>query len=382
MALLAFLLGCYWFFVTWRIQQGLLASDGLPKLENISHDSLDSTLVTIVIAARNEAERIGETVRRLAAQESLCFELIVVDDRSTDDTANIVQQIADTDQRVRLVQVDALPDGWLGKCNACWQGALKANGDWLLFTDGDAHMSCDLVARAVATAKVEQASHLALLPYVIASSFWTRAALIGQMQLFTLYTSPHTINSDRSSRWIGVGAFNLFERSAYLAIGGHRAVRMEVVEDMKLGYLVRKNHYRQRAYSGIGDLQVDWAKSVAGILAATEKNWFAAIDYRLWTAAAFFLLVPSTVVLPVVAAVLAGSTGWFALAGLMSLTIPGYFLARQFGWPATIAPLCPFGWLVFTAAGVNSVWKTLSNGGIRWRDRFYPLDALRKGVVR
>ena len=381
-AWLAILLGCYWAYVVWRIQRGVIASRRLPQLSELPEGILDETMVSIVIAARNEAKRIDETVRRLAQQESISWELIVVDDRSSDDTARIVAEIATDDSRVRLVQVDTLPHGWLGKCNACWQGAQQTHGDWLLFTDGDAHLTAQLVARAVATSKHHQANHLALVPYVVANAFWTRVALVGQMQLFTLYTSPDTINSDRTRRWIGVGAFNLFERDAYFSIGGHEAVRMEVVEDMKLGYLIRKNNYRQRAYSGVGDIEVDWATSIREIFSATEKNWFAAMDYRLGAAIAAFLFIPTTIVSAALAPWFAGPVGWFPLLGMLSLSIPGYCLATQFSWSGFIGPFSPFGWLVFTAAGINSVWHTLRKGGIHWRDRFYALDDLREGVVR
>ncbi len=338
--------------------------------------------MSIIVAARNESARIGETVRRLLSQRSIGWELLVIDDCSTDATARIVAEIAREDDRVHLVQIDTLPAGWLGKCFACWTGAQRATGDWLLFTDGDAHMTPQLVARAVAKAELEQADHLALFPDILARRFWTRVALLGQAQLFTLYTAPDKINSDRSRRWIGVGAFNLIRRDAYLSVGGHEALKMEVVEDMKLGYLVRKHGLRQRAYSGLGDLEVDWAQSISAVFAATEKNWFAAIDYSLPMALAIFLFVPGSWLAALLAPWYTGSVGWFAVAGLLSLSIPGLALARGFRWPWYIAPLSSLGWLVFALAGFNSVWRTLRQGGIRWRDRFYSLDQLRAGVVR
>ena len=382
MELIAVVVGFYWLYVGWRIHRGVTAGQPLPPLDDVSRAKLSGSLVSIIVAARDEGERIGETVRSLISQQDIEFELIVVDDRSTDDTAQIVGEFAKQDRRVRLMQIEDLPEGWLGKCHACWQAALQANGDWLLFSDGDAHMSSDLVARAIAKAESEQADHMALLPSIVADRFWTRVALVGQAQLFTLYTSPETTNSDRSNRWVGVGAFNLFDRDTYFAIGGHEAVCMEVVEDMKLGYLVRKNGYRQRAYSGVGDLEVDWATSVRGILTATEKNWFAAMNYRFWTAIAGILFVMASIVYPLFAPFFAGAWGWFALASLATLSISGYQLAKQFGWQTYIAPFTPFGWLVFAAAGIHSIWKTLSKGGIHWRDSFYPLNELRDGVVR
>jgi hypothetical protein len=380
--IIAILLGAYWFVVAWRIQRGGKASLNLPPWQSTLQESLANSRVSIIIAVRNEAERIGETVRRLLSQQSIAFEILVIDDRSTDETAQIVEQIASEDSRVRLIRIQTLADGWLGKCHACWTGAQQATGDWLLFTDGDAHMTPQLVARAVAKAELDRADHLALFPDVLAEQFWTRVALVGQAQLFTLYTAPDNINSDRSRQWIGVGAFNLIRRNAYLSVGGHQTLKMEVVEDMKLGYLVHKHGLRQRAYSGLGDLEVDWAQSIAEIFAATEKNWFAAVHYNLPIALGICVFVPGTWLAALLAPLYAGSIGWFAVAGLLSLTIPGLTLARRFGWPWYIAPFSSVGWLVFALAGVNSVGRTLRQGGIRWRDRFYPLDRLRAGVVR
>lgn len=381
-AFVAITIGAFWLFFSWRLFCGVRALQTLPAIDQRAHNALRGKRVSIIVAARNEAERIGETIQRLAGQQSIDFELIVVNDRSSDSTEQIVHQASVDNPLVQHVNIETLPDGWLGKCHACWQAAKVSTGEWLLFTDGDVHMSDQLVARAVAKAEAEQADHLALLPQIVANDFWTRVALLGQMQLFTLYTSPNKINTDRSKRWVGVGAFNLFERDTYFSIGGHEAVRMEVVEDMKLGYLVHKHRFRQRAYSGEGDLEVDWAQSIPGILAATEKNWFAAVDYKVLSGIAIFSFLPAMVLLTLCLLCGGGFWGWIPFLALATVVIPGTHAARRFGWQQSIALFAPAGWFVFSAAGVNSMWKTLRNGGVSWRDHFYPLDELREGVVR
>ncbi len=370
-------------YAAWRVQRGVVAVRRLPRWNDASTEGKHLRFVSVIVAVRDEGARIGETIKRLVAQEGIDLELVVVDDRSSDQTAAIVAQLAATDARIKLVDAGELPDGWLGKCHACWKGAQQARADWLLFTDGDAHMASRLLARAVSAAQSERANHVALVPSIDADAFWTQVALVGQIQLFYGYTAPDKINRDCSKRWAGIGAFNLIDRDTYFAIGGHQTLRMEVVEDMKLGYLVRKNGFRQRLYLGAHDLEVDWAKSVSEILNATEKNWFAAMDYRLWAAIASFVVLPATIVGTVFAPWFAGGWGWFAVAGWASLSVSGYCIAKDLGWRAAlIAPFTSVGWLVFTAAGINSVWRTLRKGGIHWRDRFYPLDELRKGVVR
>ena len=113
--------------------------------------------VSVVIAARDEAARIEQTVRGLLGQEGVDLELIVVDDRSSDGTGEILRRLAADDSRLRTVRIDELPAGWLGKCHACRQGASHARGEWILFTDGDIHMQRDLLARAVSTAHRDEA---------------------------------------------------------------------------------------------------------------------------------------------------------------------------------------------------------------------------------
>lgn len=376
------LLALYWGLIAWRLWLGNRATATLASWDEQFVSHLTGQTVSVVIAARNEASRLDQSVQRILDQQNVNLELVIVDDRSNDDTGRIAQEAASRDPRVKYVRVDDLPAGWLGKCHACWQGAQRATGNWLLFTDGDIHMSRDVIARAVAVSQLESADHLTLFPDILAERFGVRIAILGQAQLFTLYTSPETINADRSHRWVGIGAFNLIRRETYAVIGGHETLKMEVVDDMKLGYLVRRGGFRQRVYAGMSDVQADWAQSVVGVIRALEKNWFAATEFNLVGSMACFVLIPTTILGAIIAPWITGWAGLPAHICLLLVCAQSWTICRRFKWPVYLAIFTPLGWLIFVASGAWSVFKTLRQGGICWRNSFYSLDELKRGVVR
>jgi len=339
--------------------------------------------VSIIVAARNEAARIEQGVRGLMAQQGIDLEITVVDDRSTDATPQILARLAAEFPALRVVRVDSLPAGWLGKCHAMSLGAKNARGGWLLFTDADIHMSPDLVARALAKAADERADHLCLWPTVNCTAAATRGVMLAWSQCLAIYAPAWSINRDRGRRAIGIGAFNLMRAEAYRAIGGHEPLRMEVVDDVKLGLLLRRGGFRQRVYTAFADLEADFAHSVPGAVRIVEKNWFAGVGYSVAKSAASILLFAVLWFAALAGPWLApGVVGWAALASLWAPAIPAVVQIRRAGWPAWVLPLVPLGYLVFCWAGIHSTTKTLRQGGIRWRDTFYPLAELRAGMVR
>src|SRR6185369_15316912 len=134
--------------------------------------------------------------------------------------------------------------------------------------------------RGVATATREQAQHLTLWPGIQCQSWFTRAAILAWGQCLTLYAPASQINRDRGTKALGVGAFNLVKREAYLAIGGHEPLKMEVIDDVKLGLLLRRAGYRQRIYAALHELEAEWADSIGQAIRNLEKNWFAGVEYN------------------------------------------------------------------------------------------------------
>ncbi len=335
---------------------------------------------SVVIAARNEEARIEGTVRHLLAQRGVETEFIVVDDRSTDRTGEILRQLAKEDARVRVKRVEALPEGWLGKCHACHIGANAATGDWILFTDADCWLKPDVIARALRVAERDGADHVTLSPGTVVESLGARAWHL--LFLTSLLNWFSGVNRDRPRSYLGIGAFNLVRASAYRQCGGYEALRLTVVDDIKLGLLLRRAGKRTRAFLGVDDVECHWGTTVGSMIKIMEKNYFAVTEFRLWlvlvgSLAAIFVL--GTVAIGLMAATAAGLA-----AGLspLWLILPAGILARRLGWSWPCALCMPFMFPVFLYALLNSTFVTLRQGGIQWRDTFYALETLRAGTVR
>jgi cellulose synthase/poly-beta-1,6-N-acetylglucosamine synthase-like glycosyltransferase len=234
---------------------------------------------SVVIAARDEETRIEGAVRRLMAQRGVEAEFFIVDDRSTDRTGEILRQLAKDDAQVKLKRVEVLPDDWLGKCHACHVGASAATGDWILFTDADCWLKPDVIARAVQLAQRDGADHVVISPGVDLKSPTTRA-----WHLMLLTSISHWfsgVNRDRPKSYIGSGAFNLVRAEAYRQCGGYEALRLTVLDDVKLGQLLVRAGERTRAFLGVDDVRCHWGTTVWSMVKLVEKNSFAALDFRL-----------------------------------------------------------------------------------------------------
>ena len=208
----------------------------------------DRVQCSVIVAARDEESRIEDTVRHLLAQLDVQLEVIVIDDRSTDRTDEILRRLTQHDDRVRTQRVHELPDGWLGKCYACHLGAASAKGDWILFTDADCWLKPDVISRALRVAEREGADHVTLTPGTDAKSLGAQAWHLAF--LITLANWFSGVNRDRPKAYLGMGAFNLVRASAYRECGGYEALRLTVLDDVRLGLLLRRAGKRTRGFIG------------------------------------------------------------------------------------------------------------------------------------
>jgi hypothetical protein len=356
----------------------------LPALSEFTHpdeasSSRSNIRCSIVVAARNE-ESVEHTVRRLLAQTHIEVELIVVDDRSSDRTGEILGQLAKEDARLTVIHITALPDGWLGKCHACHLGANAATGEWILFTDADCWLKPDVIIRAVRLAESERADHVTLTSGIAVPDPGLRACHL--MFLLSIANWFSGVNRDRPKSHLGIGAFNLVRANAYRECGGYEALRLTVLDDVKLGLLLRRAGKRTRAFLGADDVEAHWGESVASIIKIMEKNYFAALGFSLPLAlgiSGFLTLLLCIVALGIICWT---PTGIAAALSPLCLIAPAAILAQRIGWSWRAALGAPFVIPVFICALLNSTFATLRRGGIRWRETFYSLDTLRTGRVR
>ncbi len=352
----------------------------LPALSALTSSPEGRIRCSVVIAARDEEARIEQTIRHLLAQRGVEAEFIVVDDRSADQTSEILRRLAKEDGRVQVKRVDVLPDGWLGKCHACHVGASAATGDWILFTDADCWLKPDVIARAARLAERDGADHVTMSPGTLVENVGAKAWHL--LFLSSLVNWFSGVNRDQPKSYMGIGAFSLVRATAYRQCGGYEALRLTVLDDMRLGLLLRRAGKRTRAFLGVDDVECHWGNTVGSMVKIMEKNYFAALDYRLWLALAgsvLVILVSTILVLGLMSGTAAGLA-----AGLSPLSqiLPSAILARRLGWSWPCAVCMPFMSPVFLYALLNSTFVTLRQGGIRWRNTFYTLETLRSGNVR
>jgi len=341
--------------------------------------------LTVVVPARDEARGVEAAVRSLLLQDYPGLRVVAVDDRSTDGTGAILDRLAAESRRLEVLHVRDLPEGWLGKNHACARGAEAAGGRWLLFTDGDVLFAPGALRRATAYAESRSLGHLVALPRLLAPGLLERAFVSTFASFANLAFRTWELRRPATSAFIGIGAFNLVRRDEYLRAGGHGRLRLEAVDDVKLGMVLRRTGVRQGAVASGGMVSVRWNKGFRASWAGLLKNAFAGAEYRwsLALAAASGLALLSAA--PVAAALFASSPGARALglAGVvLSSAVVGTVARRVAGASGLEGVLLPVAGPALAAALLASAAAATLRGAVVWRDTRYPLAALRHGCVR
>ena len=338
--------------------------------------------VSLVVAARDEERNLDAALASLLAQDYPDFEVIVVDDRSTDATPAILARQASAHARLRVVRIDELPAGWLGKNHALHCGAAQASGEILIFADADVMMRPDAVRRAVAYALAARRDHVAVTPEIIAPGVLLGVFIGAFGMMFSLFARPWKAPDPASRRFIGIGAFNLVRAGVYRAVGGHQRIAMRPDDDIKLGKLIKDAGYAQEMLFGRGLVGVEWYPSLGALARGLEKNSLAGVEYSVAAIAAGTLAQMICFVWPFIAlACTSGAT--LALNAVLCaiLLAAGVDQIRFMGIPRWYALGLPLG----VAAFVWILWRatllTLRNDGIDWRGTHYPLAALKANRV-
>lgn len=336
--------------------------------------------VSVVVPARNEAATIATVVRSVLASTYRPLELLVVDDRSTDDTAALVERLAAEDGRVRLVRGEPLPPGWYGKPWACLQGYRAARGDLILFTDADTSHHPELLARAVGALRAEGADLLTVAPRQLSVTFWERVVMPQIWLLLALRYHPARVNRARRERdVIANGQFILVPRRSYEAVGTHEIVRAEVAEDLALAQAFhragRRIHFafaerlmETRMYRSLPEMIEGWSKNMylGGRRSFPGEPLLQALVPIMLVAAFAFWLVPPAVL------ALTAAAGEPSLAAALATALSALFwmlISAGMRIPAWYGLLYPLGALIALYIGARSAWR----GGrrVEWRGRAY-----------
>lgn len=342
--------------------------------------------ISIIVPARDEQENIHSALHSLVNLEWPNYEVIAVNDRSTDRTPEIMQHVArehDPQHRLKIITITDLPHGWLGKPHAMQTAAQQATGNWLLFTDADIVFRGDALRRAMAYVADTNADHLVIFPTHIDWSVSKKIMLAGFNMLFLFGHRPWKTADPKSRDHMGVGAFNLVKRSVYEAIGASEKLKLEIIEDMRLGKLVKDAGYAQRNVFGRDLLLLPWGAGAVDIIRNLTKNFFALMHFSVPRALGACFLLLFFNITPFVLVWLA--VGW-AKIGFAAALFAIFCLYLGMSWYSPIYPFYFFfhpistGLLIYTM--FVSMTHTLRNDGVVWRGTRYSLEELRRGLVK
>ncbi len=342
--------------------------------------------VSVCIPARNEETNIRRCVEAALGQDYPDFEVIVLDDRSTDSTLTLLKEIASRDSRLLPISGSDLPEGWAGKPHALYQALALAKGEWLCFVDADTFLAPNALSAVYAKALETQADLFTVMTKQILGSFWERTVMPLVMTALSVGFSPRKVNDPSRRDAVANGQFIFIKRSIYDLVGGHEKIKDQIVEDKALSENVKWNGHRlvvangmqlisTRMYTSLETMWEGWTKNIyLGLRDHPSMLLLGAFGATLALLAALFL--PIWPLLGVTWYLREG--GWMALLVVIeALFVWGYLIfirarvAQEMEIPRWYAFTTPLGAGVFAAMMLTSAWKVISGQGVTWRGRKY-----------
>jgi chlorobactene glucosyltransferase len=382
-------------FCLWLLG-GALTLLSLARYKSLGPSTNESTRlgprVSILVPARNEAHRIlPASLSSILAQDYADFEVVAVNDRSTDSTLAILHTLAEGDRRLRVLDGAETPEGWLGKPHALRQALEASTGEWVLATDADMLFHASALRTAVEYALEKSCDALTLIPRFEAHTFWERV-FVPTWQWGGLILFPsELVNRDGSRLCIGIGGFFLMRRATLERVGGFEAVRSEVLEDMRMAEALKRSGARLHFQYAPGLVSTRMYSNFAELWESSAKNMFSILRFSvLFTLATLAWMFTLAVLPPALAVVSAlalalGSANelWPRLLLPNALTCALFIsllalVNRRFGVHALYALTAPLGWLLSCAVLVASAYGVLTGRGLTWKGRrFYERTGVR-----
>jgi len=372
-------------FITWLVH-GRSSLDIV--VEPLSDQVMDTPageppLISVIIPARNEQRNIKRCVQALFRQTHPKVEVIVVDDRSTDETPIILSQLEKQDTRLRIIHGSELPSGWAGKPHALVQGATAAHGAWLCFMDADTFAEPDLLSSTYRMAVNQGADMFSILTEQELGSFWEKTILPLVFLGLSFGFPAKQVNDPDKPDAISNGQFILIKRSVYDQVGGHTAVHDRIDEDKAIATITKREGYRLILADGRKVARTRMYTSLAEMWEGWTKNIFLGLQDRLWLL--LFGAVLGLVVSILLPFWLLGGMVWLTSGGGLAaavVTVEASLLwvylifkrlqaCKAFRIPGGYALTFPLGALIFTAMMAASAFNVVSGRGVLWKGRRY-----------
>lgn len=366
--------------LAWWFAQLVLLLGGARRMAKVA--SLSATppgawpKLSLVMPARNEAAVLDRALEIKLASSYPNLELVLVNDRSTDETGAIADRYAAKDPRLTVVHLTTLPPDWLGKLHAMAKGFEATTGDYVLFSDADVEIAPGVFERVIAECERRQLDFLAVFPAVRLSGLLMNLALGTMFRVLLLFSRPWAVRDPRSNAYMGVGAFNLVRRSALARTKGLEWLKLETGDDVALGWMMKRAGFRCDAILGGDEVALDFYPTFGAMVRAVEKNGGSA---------PFPALVGGIGVMTMVELgffagfALPAPWSWSAAGVLLIAPFVAFLSSRWLRYPAWSSPITWAGVLVLGVVMIRSAVLCLVRGGVRWRDTFYPIDTIAAG---
>ncbi len=300
-AILLSIAGVWIYFLGYMTKSFRLA----PRLDLFDKavDTAQLPKVSVILPARNEEHYISRCLDSLLAQNYPNFEIVAINDSSTDRTGEIIRQYASRDNRVMHLDAPPKPEGWAGKNWACYEGYLNSKGDLLLFTDADTEHSPAVISLAVRQMITLNLDALSAVPRLICNDFWTKITLPALAIFLHTRFSPLRVNDPKSDTGYFFGSFFIIKRETYKAVGTHKGVRQELVEDGALGGIVKEGKFKMRMVRGEDQIKAIWARDLSTLWHGLRRLMIPLYHQNkkgayLMVAAVFFILFAPFLILP------------------------------------------------------------------------------------
>lgn len=370
-------------FFVYNIVEMIYFRNKIPLIKDvIPLDDKKLPKVSIIITACNEETKIREALKSICKQNYPNYEVIAVNDRSTDKTGEIISELKIDLKNLKQLDITELPEGWLGKCNALQKGSEISSGEIILFADADIQMKPNTLRNAVSYLLKNNLDHLAVSPDTKMPGFILPAFVNLFSAYLSIFTKPWRAKFKKSKYSIGIGAFNLVRKSVYEKIGGHESIKMRPEDDLKLGQIIKTAGFQQEFALGKDLISVEWYSNINELIKGLEKNSFAAFNYSYILL--FLSLFPQLLlnVFPFIAVfITSGITQYFFI--FILIMILGYNIgaSEYTGAKWWSFFLYPFMTLLFVYIQINSMIYFIRYKGIDWRGTHYNLKDLKANNI-
>jgi chlorobactene glucosyltransferase len=352
----------------------------LRKVTSFNPESKKAPLVSICIPARNEEAVIERCVTSALKQDYPNFEVLVLNDNSTDNTTHILDKLSGIINNLHHLSGKPKPEDWLGKPWACHQLSEQANGEFLIFIDADVWLDEDAISKAFSA--LQSSDAITVWPKQHVVTFWEK--LVIPMIYYGLYSLLPAKYVEQNPKWLpwklrnksgphfaaACGQFIAFNRKAYDAIGGHTSVKQEIVEDVELSKAIKRHGLKITMFDGVGTVHCRMYRSHKELFEGLRKNFFAGFGRNtplfLFMAAMQFIVY----VLPFLI-LFTGNYDQQLFAGTLIalILLQRWMMDLKFGWNPLLSLLQPFTILWYEVLGIRCLWDHYTGRKANWKGR-------------